>query len=124
MLLGDSGYPLRRYLLTPFADVETAAQEKYNKALCHTRVKIECCFGILRNRFQCLMKPLRVIGPEASGNVILSCMVLHNLAIRERDLFEPLPQGNYPWLADGPLGDNNNEEGKRIRNHFVNSFFS
>ena len=68
-IIGDSGYALRRYLMTPFINPTTDAEERFNSALTTMRAKIECTFGILKNRFQCLMQPLRVVGPERSGDV-------------------------------------------------------
>ncbi|KYB26054.1 Putative nuclease HARBI1-like Protein [Tribolium castaneum] len=47
-LLGDSGYPLRTWLLTPFAQVvDQSPEAHYNTIHKNTRVKIECCNGVL-----------------------------------------------------------------------------
>ena len=123
VLVGDSGFPLRRYLLTPFLAPETPAEEKYNKAQILTRVKIECCFGILKNRFRCLAVPLRVMGPKRSCNVITTMMVLHNIAIHNRDLFDPLPEGLLLQPGNS-TGDNTNEAGQNARRYYVNNYFS
>ena len=37
---GDSGYPLKRYLLTPYNDPNSPKQEAFNKAHMRTRVTI------------------------------------------------------------------------------------
>ena len=42
----------------------TAAEERFNRALCKTQSKIECTLGILQNRFVTLLKRLHVHGPE------------------------------------------------------------
>ena len=124
VLVGDSGYPLRRYLLTPFLDPETDAQERYNKAQILTRVRVECCIGILKNRFRSLIIPLRVYGPLRSSQVITAMIVLHNIAIMNRDLFEPLPTGIILQPGGDQAADNDNAGGKRTRNHYVNAYFS
>ena len=124
VILGDSAYALKRYLLTPFVDPQTPEEKKFNNALCKTRVTVECAYGILRNRFQCLMKPLRVIGPEALADVVLACIVLHNIAIQKCDLYRPLPRGQNIWLANDEIGDNSNAEGRRVRDQFVRDYFS
>ena len=50
MLLGDSAYALRRYMLTPISSPETPAEEKFNKSLTITRARVEHTFGVLKNR--------------------------------------------------------------------------
>ena len=87
-------------------------------------MRVECAIGILKNRFQCLMKPLHVVGPETSGNVILATIVLHNIAIANRDYYRPLPQGNDIAMQDEVIGDNSNAEGHRVRQYYVDTYFS
>ncbi|XP_054726194.1 putative nuclease HARBI1 [Anastrepha obliqua] len=53
-LLGDSGYPLEPWLLTPIATPSSASEEIFNKT--HIKVKntIERAFVVLKSRFRCL----------------------------------------------------------------------
>jgi hypothetical protein len=55
LLLGDSGYPCKQYLMTPFSYPSTPSEEKFNKCHAKTRVLIEQTFGILKKRFACLL---------------------------------------------------------------------
>lgn len=89
--LGDSGYPLRTWLLIPFQNVEPNTIESfYNERHKQTRVKIECCNGVLKARFRCLLKH-RVLHykPRKACEIINACVVLHNLCI-EYNI--PLPE--------------------------------
>jgi hypothetical protein len=43
ILIGDNGYPLRPYLITPLLTCTTREQRHFNYTLCNARVKIEKC---------------------------------------------------------------------------------
>ena len=60
VLLGDNGYPLRAYLITPLLRPQTNPERRFNIAHCRTRVKIENLFVVLKRRFPCLAKMLRL----------------------------------------------------------------
>lgn len=49
LILGDSGYPCLRYLMTPFLNPNTPAEEAYNRAQISTRNTIERCFGVQKD---------------------------------------------------------------------------
>ncbi|XP_072166468.1 putative nuclease HARBI1 [Diadema setosum] len=53
-LLGDSGYPLQPWLLTPILRPQNDSEERYNRSLVHTRVCVERAIGVLKARFRCL----------------------------------------------------------------------
>nr|XP_043902285.1 putative nuclease HARBI1 [Solea senegalensis] len=78
ILLGDRGYPCLPYLLTPYSDPGTEAEEAFNGALNSTRARIEMVFGQLKSRFQCL-KYWRV-APERACDITVACAILHNIA--------------------------------------------
>ena len=124
VLVGNSGFPLCRYLLTPIINAQTPAEDRYNKAQVLTRVKVECCLGILKNRFRCLLIPLRVMGPLRSSNVISAMIVLHNIAVQNRDMFDPLPLGLVHQPGGDEDEDNSNVGGTSTRNYYVENYFS
>ncbi|CAG5001883.1 unnamed protein product [Parnassius apollo] len=53
-LLGESGYPLRPWLLTPIVNAEPgSAYEHYTNMHCLTRNTVERCIGVLKARWRC-----------------------------------------------------------------------
>ncbi|CAH1997553.1 unnamed protein product [Acanthoscelides obtectus] len=80
-LLGDSGYPLQPWLLTPILATRANTPEAhYNSIHINTRNVVERGFGIWKARFRCLRKD-RVLhySHDTSGMIIYACAVLHNI---------------------------------------------
>ncbi|XP_061166251.1 putative nuclease HARBI1 [Saccostrea echinata] len=86
ILLGDSGYPLTKYLMTPYLAPRTVSEERFNASLCRTRVLIEQTFGILKRKFQALHFGLRTSSEQAI-TCIVACVTLHNIGIERGDIF-------------------------------------
>lgn len=78
-LLGDRSYPCQPNLTTPYPEPEPGLQQCFNVAHCRARARLEMTIGLLKACFQCL-RHLRVT-PERTCNIIVACVVLHNIAI-------------------------------------------
>ncbi|KAM3874408.1 putative nuclease HARBI1 [Diretmus argenteus] len=50
LLLGDSGYPLKRWLMTPIIAPTTDQERRYNTIHSATRSDVERCIGVLKRR--------------------------------------------------------------------------
>lgn len=90
-LVGDSGYKLWCHLLTPYPELEAFACPKkslYNYCHSKTRIVVERAFGILKNRWRILLRKVDQKSDSNIGNVIVACMVLHNLLIEFGDTVE------------------------------------
>nr|XP_050042529.2 putative nuclease HARBI1 [Dermacentor andersoni] len=89
-LLGDSGYPLEPWLLTPVTGhppIHTA-EGRYNTAHAAMRSVVERCIGLLKSCFRCLERYRALhYEPERAANIVAACAVLHNLCLDEGDVF-------------------------------------
>ncbi|WAR10387.1 HARB1-like protein, partial [Mya arenaria] len=90
MLLGDSGYPLRHYLMTPVLRPQGIQQTAYNVAHARGRVVVERAFGLLKSRFRCLHKTggCLMFSPDKCAQIVTACIHLHNLCL---DRHVPMP---------------------------------
>lgn len=107
-LLGDSGYALRTFLLTPVLNPVLAEDTKYNRAHASTRNTIERAFGVFKRRFAVLNIPMRT-KLRTSKIIIMACAVLHNIAISQR-----FPILNEQGLEEECLPIGEEEEGEAI----------
>lgn len=122
VILGDSGYPCRPWLLTPVANPETHAEMQFNIAHRRTRIVVEQSFGRLKRQWNILHEGLRV--PVATAPKLISvCFMLRNIAI-DRNLLED----NENEIAgdDDNLGDDNaavTRTGGDRRQEFITRYF-
>ena len=88
-LVCDSGYPCRRYMLTPVANPTTDAQKRYNAAHVAARNSVERANGILKRRFPALKYGLRLSLLDHTLPVIVAAVVLNNIALIMGDEVPP-----------------------------------
>jgi len=89
LLLGDGGYLLCSYFMTPLQNLRTRAEQLYNESHIRTRNTIERVFGIWKRRFPILALGSRFQKVNKILPVIVATAVLHNIARRAGDLLPP-----------------------------------
>uniref|UniRef100_A0A674MSP0 Putative nuclease HARBI1 n=1 Tax=Takifugu rubripes TaxID=31033 RepID=A0A674MSP0_TAKRU len=96
-LIGDRGYALAPWLLTPLTNPQTPQEMLYNQMHARSRCTIERTIGILKGRWMCLdtaggKLPYK---PERVCRIIMACCVLHNIAMkRGQTIFSPSTSAN------------------------------
>ncbi|XP_022104606.1 putative nuclease HARBI1 [Acanthaster planci] len=122
VLIGDTGYPLRQWLMTPILDPTSNAERHYNRCHRRTCVRIEQTIGQLKKKFPCLSVGLRA-HPERACRFIRACCVLFNLSKTfgepEIEEYEPIEDDDHDVIPyNGPLQD-----GVAHRNRIIDRFF-
>jgi len=104
VLLGDSAYANTNYMVTPIRNPQTRAEQRYNKAHKRTRRIVECAFGVLKQRFRCLLKPMH-LKPLFAAEVIRCCAALHNLLMPDDEAEEALEEYESESDDEEPVQD-------------------
>ncbi|XP_055714422.1 putative nuclease HARBI1 [Phlebotomus papatasi] len=80
LILGDSGYPLEPWLITPYRNARTDEQIRFNSNFSKIRTIIENSIGVLKNRWRVLLTSERTLRyrPIKMARIINCCVALHN----------------------------------------------
>jgi hypothetical protein len=63
-------------------------KRKFNKLLSQTRIIVEQTLGLLKGRFRLLKTVLAMKSSESTSDIVVSCMVLHNMLLDANDPIE------------------------------------
>ncbi|XP_018572749.1 putative nuclease HARBI1 [Anoplophora glabripennis] len=126
ILIGDSGYSLRSYLMTKLLQTRTPAENLYNESIIRTRNVVERQYGVWKRRFPILRYGMR-LKLDTTMAVIVATAVLHNIAIDMNDLlpedllYNEEMDNNEDILQ--PV-ENNLHMGHNIRQLLINEHFA
>ena len=90
-MLGDGAFPLSLGLMKPFSQAELRGRpdlRHFNYILSSNRMLVECAFGLLKERFRCLLQSLPFKYVENSVVIVRTCLLLHNYLIGNNDVQE------------------------------------
>lgn len=125
LLLGDQGYPCRKYLMTKLLHAQTAAEKRYNSALTTTRTSVERVLGQWKRRFPIVGTILR-LKLETSLKVIVATAVLFNLTKLLKEDLPPMDEGVEIWDGEVQQGapPSSNAFGNAVRQEIIETYFS
>lgn len=133
LMVGDSGYPIRKYLMTPLSHPRTPVEHLFNESQIRTRNTIERFFGTWKRRFPILALGLRVKRTRIEA-IVVATAILHNIAkdinVPEPDIPDDLRQiidedlavnlnNNHVYFEQNDRLNNNVNRLSIIHNHFA-----
>ena len=139
-LVGDNAFPLRSYMVKPFSHRYESREERiFNYRCSRARRVVENGFGILANRFRCLLTTLATT-PGNSVSIVKATLTLHNImrvrypTLQNADLDIDDDQGGVvpgAWRDAATMrevevagrGPRTTAEGKRQR-HYLMKYFN
>ncbi|XP_069771682.1 putative nuclease HARBI1 [Narcine bancroftii] len=82
-LLGNSAYPLTRWLMTPVKKSQSSSERRYNRIHAASREPMARTVAMLRRRFRCLSRAGGTLqySPDRVSKFIVVCCMLHNFAL-------------------------------------------
>lgn len=119
LLLGDSGYPNRSYIITPLNNPLKQGENIFNESQIRSRNVVERTFGIWKRRF-----PVLSIGRRCNitlvQQMIIATAILHNIC-RQNNSPE-LDDDNY---EDGEVNETLNlAQNDSVRRNLIDYFSS
>lgn len=119
-LLGDSGYPLEPFLLTPYRNATLNSPESiFNKKHAQARSIVERCIGVMKCRWRSILEERKLrYCPKRAAQIINVCAALHNICIEngEPNLDDFLRSPTHETGSLQAARQNDSNEGIRIRN--------
>lgn len=127
LILGDSGYGVKRYLMTPLENPLTRAEILYNESQIRTRNPIERAFGIWKRRFAILSLGIRLKSSKVEA-IVIATAILHNIAIMLKDPEPFIQDEDVLQYIDNDIlraeGNGRHALDNARRNQIINEYFA
>ncbi|XP_060861820.1 uncharacterized protein LOC132938831 [Metopolophium dirhodum] len=93
--VADEGFPLKKNLMRPYPQRTLTNKKRiFNYRLSRGRKTVECSFGMMSQKFQVLLSPIRCNNETTINNIIRSVCILHNF-IRKREGRQYIPSVDF-----------------------------
>jgi hypothetical protein len=128
VLVGDSGYPIKPYLITPLLNVRNRAENLFNESQIRTRNVVERSYGVWKRRFPALAMGLR-LKLDTTQAVVVATAVLHNIACNENEPEPPVNEHEEAAIEIvNNVGDDDQNEirgqaNNNTRYNLINNYF-
>jgi hypothetical protein len=129
VIVGDSGFPMKRFLLRPFPRDTLTRKSESNYRICRSRRITKNAFGILAQRWRVFFRPL-MCNIDTVQKVIQATTVLHNYLCCKGDMASVGTQEEIEkayktcWKPLPYYGTRAIEESSNVRSYFVAYFNS
>jgi DDE superfamily endonuclease len=105
-LFGDNAYVSTPYMATPYKNVKSGSKDNYNFYHSQVRIKIECAFGMLVQRWGVLRRPLSAkVTPQKVNCLCMALCRLHNYCLNAHA--KPNNEASTPTSANPESEDLN-----------------
>lgn len=118
ILLGDSGYALRSYLITKFLNPSSPAETLFNEAIIRTRNTVERSFGVWKRRFPILALGINVKTDRVEA-IVVATAVLNNICIHLNVALPRVTVELQKSIDMTIFNQYNNEVNRRQRQHNI-----
>lgn len=131
VLVGDSGYPVKPYLLTPLQQVTNNAEALYNESLVRTRNVVERSYGVWKRRFPALAMGIR-LKLDTIQAMVVAIAILHNKACDEKERIPPINNDqevainmvNNILVPNAEYGIVRINENNQVRHNLIYNYFA
>ncbi|XP_018372982.1 PREDICTED: putative nuclease HARBI1 [Trachymyrmex cornetzi] len=117
-LIGDAGYPLEPWLMTPLADYPIGTRQfEYTMQLCSSCNCVERFNGVFKSLWRCCSyQRVLMYEPELADRIINACAILHNMRIHARLPVDQFLNDQDAGLPEDPVYIHHEEDNEPVRN--------